>query len=605
MALDDERDNEERDSDELEDRDDDTPEGDGPLPPSRVSRVAARILLVIGVALVAVGVSLLVLFGINSAAPPVLITGVLLLVVYGFFEPEIVRGFLGQGELQAGAKALVQVVLVVAAIFLLNVVVRDRLADKQIDVTKDRVNSLAPQTEQVVKSLDQPVTATVWYGNSVSETAAAYDLLQRYHNINSRLTVKRESAVLNPVAFRTAQLQSPDSIVFEYPGRPPEVTTDVTEAGLTTTLLRVSTGKSPKVYFLVGHGEGSTTRAGSQTQNSYTTLKTLLDKQGMRTAELNLLAGTGGNLQVPGTTPVASPAAVPSVAPEATATPAEGASPAASLGASPGASPAQVTGASVPSDADEVIILDPVTNITPEEMAALGAYMDGGGHVLLSIAPVFPPSAPSNAGELVKKYGLSVGSGFVLDQELRVQNQPNILLIQDYAQHPSTRGLESSPSIIPVEAPVLGQAAQGYTLTPIVQTKADACQRTDLNQQSATCQDNEPKAVLNLIVAVEQSNAKEGKKPTRLIVMGGAGWVSDGWNQQIQQLSSVGNFPLFAGTANWLAGQDTIINIPPRTQTPDTIFLTDAQHQLVLLGYPLLLPLALIILGVSVYFRRR
>ena len=598
MALDDERDTDQAaDVEELE-TDEDLEGDDGPPPPSRVSKVAARILLVLGVALVAVGISLLVLFGISSAAPPVLITGVLLLVVYGFFEPETVRGFLGQGELQAGAKALLQVILVVAAIFLLNVVVRDRLADKQIDVTKDRVNSLAAQTEQVLRSIDKPITATVWYNQSVTETAAAYDLLQRYHDVNNKLTVKRESAVTNPVAYRAAQLQSPDSIVFEYPGRPPEVTTDVTEGGLTTTLLRVSTGKSPKVYFLVGHGEGSTTRAGSQTQNSYTTLKASLDKQGMRTAELNLLAGTTGNLQAPGTTGT-SPAPDASVAPAPTDT----SNP--SPSASPGASPVQVAGAAVPSDADEVIILDPVTALTPEELKALGTYLDGGGHMLVSEPPNIPPFGQSNTNELLKKYGLNTGMGFVLDQQLKFQGRPDLLLIQSYGQHPATRGLEATPSLIPAEGAVMGQAAQGYTLTSIVQTQSDACQRTDLTQNSPSCQSNEPAGTLNVIVALEQSNAKEGQKPTRLVIMGGASWVSDGWNSQIAQLGSLGNVPLFDGTANWLAGQDTIINIPARTATPDTIFMTDVQHQLVLLGYPLLLPLALIIMGVTVYFRRR
>ena len=183
-------------------------------------------------------------------------------------------------------------VFVIAAVVLFNVVVRDRLGDKKLDVTQNQSNSLAPQTERLLKDLDKPVTVTVWYGQSATEMAAGYKLLQQYHDVNSKLTVKQISVVDDPATARKLGLQQ-DSVVFEYPGRPPEVTTDVTEAGLDTSLIRLSTGKSPKVYFLTGHGEGSIS-AQAQTNNSYRLLKQSLDKQGITTAALNLLTGSSG-----------------------------------------------------------------------------------------------------------------------------------------------------------------------------------------------------------------------------------------------------------------------------------------------------------------------
>jgi hypothetical protein len=63
--------------------------------------------------------------------------------------------------------------------------------------------------------------------------------------------------------------------------------------------------------------------------------------------------------------------------------------------------------------------------------------------------------------------------------------------------------------------------------------------------------------------------------------------------------------PLMINAVNWLAGQDKLINVPPRNVTPEAVFLTDAQRQLILIGYPFLLPLLVGTLGVSVYLRRR
>jgi ABC-type uncharacterized transport system involved in gliding motility auxiliary subunit len=563
---------------------------------SRVARFAIRFLLVLGVGFVVLGLSLLLLFGTNNlqTSGGAILWGLLLLVVYGFFEPETVRGFLGQGELQAGSKALLGVLLVIGAVFLLNIIVRDRLGDKQLDVTKNKTNSLAPQTQTILKGLDQPVTVTVWYGSNASEMTTAYQLLQQYHKVNGKLSVKQQSVVDDPTTARRLGLQQ-DSVVFEYPGRQPQITTDATEAGLDTSLIRLSTGKAPKVYFVTGHGEGNII-AQSQTANSYTLLKQSLDKQGVTTAQLNLLtgSGSGGTVQPgqAGATPAPQPSSSPTTAPSDTSSPAPG--------ASPSAAPAQVSGTTVPSDADEIVLLDPNTNLTQPEIDAVTNYLDAGGHMLVTAEP----NAQTNVNDIIKKYGISFGSGVVLDQQLQY-NQiavAGVLVISQFGQHTVTRGLDASPALVFQSAPIEGQGAGGYKLTPLISTKNDACARTDPNQRSGSCQSSDRKGPFNLMVAIEQTNAAKDTKPTRVVALGGAALVSD---QLTTQLQAPGNMPLMDNAINWLAGQDKIIDVPVRTTQPNAIFLTDAQRQLVLLGYPFLLPILVAAIGVVFFFRRR
>jgi hypothetical protein len=591
VALDDEHKNDLEDDTDIDDYEPREPGG----PRGGFARVAVRILLVLGVGFIVAGLSLLLLFGTSNiqTSGGAILWGLLLLVVYGFFEPETVRGFFGQGELQAGSKALLAVVFVIGAVVLLNVVVRDRLGDKKVDVTQNQANSLAPQTERILKDLDKPVTVTVWYGQSATEMANAYKLLQRYHDVNSKLAVKQKSVLDDPATARKLGLQQ-DSVVFEYPGRPPELTTDVTEAGLDTSLIRLSTGKTPKVYFLTGHGEGSIT-AQAQNNNSYRLLKQSLDKQGITTAELNLATGSAGTGTLQPGQNLASPAPAAPAAPSAPA-PADTASP----GASPSPGTAQTTGTTVPADADELIILDPTTKLSDAELTSIGAYLDGGGHVLVTSEPF----TDTNVNDLLKKYGVSIGPGVVLDQQLQYNQvaNPGVLAIQSYGQHIVTRGLDASPTVVAQMAPVEGQAAQGYKLSPLMSTKSDACERTDKNVNSGSCQGADKKGPFNLAVAVEQTNAAKDAKPTRLVVVGGAVFVSDAL---VSQLQFPGNMPLMDNAVNWLAGQDKIIDIPVRTSQPNTIFLTDAQHQLILVGYPFLLPLLVGALGVTVYLRRR
>jgi len=60
-----------------------------------------------------------------------------------------------------------------------------------------------------------------------------------------------------------------------------------------------------------------------------------------------------------------------------------------------------------------------------------------------------------------------------------------------------------------------------------------------------------------------------------------------------------------AGAVNWLAGQDKVINIPPRQPSPDTLLLSDVQRKLMFPGFVLFVPLLVAGLGVYVYLTHR
>jgi hypothetical protein len=548
---------------------------------SAASRWAARIILAAAGVTLAIGIGLVILFGFTGAGPGLVVLGLILLVVFGFLEPEAVRAFLGQGELQAGTKAVGQAVLVVAAVILINLVVRDRLASTKLDLSKGKINTLAPQTISVLQSIDHPVQVTIWYGQQPSEMDVAFNLLKRYHDVNSQLTIQRFSILERP-DLAAQQKASADSVAFSYQNRAPQVTTATTEQDFTTSLLRLSTGRSPKAYFLTGHGEGSVATL-SQTGASFTLLKQQLDKQGITVVTLNLAAG--------GASPTGTSSPAPS--PSDTGSPAPG--------ASPSASPPVVQSAGVPSDADEVIILDPRTALSDAEMASLNTYLGKGGHLLVSS----PPLAKNNLNSVVSRYGINFGGGIVLDQQLHYRNSSaaQVLLIQQFGQGVVTRGLDNNPVVLLAATSIDGKAPGGYTLTSLISTQNDACQRTDVNITSPDCQSADKKGPFTLAATVEQSGAGAGARPGRVVAFGGAAFADDLVGSQ--QTPPPGNLPLMVNAVNWLAGQDKVVNIAPRTLAPASVFLTDAQRQLILIGYPFVLPLLVAGLGVSVYMRRR
>ncbi|MGZ5455000.1 MAG: Gldg family protein, partial [Candidatus Aminicenantales bacterium] len=95
------------------------------------------------------------------------------------------------------------------------------------------------------------------------------------------------------------------------------------------------------------------------------------------------------------------------------------------------------------------------------------------------------------------------------------------------------------------------------------------------------------------------AKADASEKETRLAVIGD----SDFAKNRYYGLSGNGNF--FLNVVNWLTEESDLIAIQPKTQTPRTIQLTPFQGRLMFLVSVVILPLAVLLLGISVWARRK
>jgi ABC-type uncharacterized transport system involved in gliding motility auxiliary subunit len=95
------------------------------------------------------------------------------------------------------------------------------------------------------------------------------------------------------------------------------------------------------------------------------------------------------------------------------------------------------------------------------------------------------------------------------------------------------------------------------------------------------------------------ATAEASEKEARVGVIGDSDFVKN----RYYGLSGNGNF--FLNVANWLTEESDLIAIQPKTQTPRTIQLTPSQGRLLFLVSIVVLPLAFLLLGISVWVRRR
>ena len=115
----------------------------------------------------------------------------------------------------------------------------------------------------------------------------------------------------------------------------------------------------------------------------------------------------------------------------------------------------------------------------------------------------------------------------------------------------------------------------------------------------ATASSSTPVATAAPAAAKPEDAPAPAEKEARVAVVGD----SDFAKNRYFGLSGNGNF--FLNVANWLTEEADLVAIQPKTQTPRTINLTPSQGRLVFLVSVVILPLLALLLGVSVWVRRR
>jgi len=93
--------------------------------------------------------------------------------------------------------------------------------------------------------------------------------------------------------------------------------------------------------------------------------------------------------------------------------------------------------------------------------------------------------------------------------------------------------------------------------------------------------------------------SSESQKEARLAVFGDSDFATN----RYYNLSGNGN--LFLNTVNWLTEEADLISIQPRTSSPHTINLSPSQARLLFFVSVIILPLIVLITGISVWLRRR
>ena len=193
--------------------------------------------------------------GWGAVPTALIVAGIAVIVAWLMLESSSHPGFWGQRSTQVGTNALLATLAMLAIVGMVNI-----LAVRypgRIDLTENRIFTLAPQSQEVVQSLKQPVKVWVF---SPNVNPVDRELLENYRRRNSQFSYEFVDPQAKPGVAKAFNVQSIGEVYLETGGNRRFVQSiasgeALSERKLTNGLAQLSSTQQQKIYFLQGHGE--------------------------------------------------------------------------------------------------------------------------------------------------------------------------------------------------------------------------------------------------------------------------------------------------------------------------------------------------------------
>ncbi|MEQ8535878.1 MAG: Gldg family protein [Coleofasciculus sp. D1-CHI-01] len=386
-----------------------------------------------------------------------LIAGLLIIGLWFLLLDQIAPGFWGRRSTQVGTNAIIATLAMFVIIGLINFLgVRYGV---QIDLTENQLFTLSPQSQQVVRNLDQSVK--VWVFESPANPADQ-ELLENYRRYGSNLEFEFVDPQLQPELAQKFNVNYIGEVYLEYGNQRELVQTispgeRLSEVQLTNAIERITGDRTDKVYFLQGHGERPLE---ASDEGGLSQAVSALETKNFTVEPLNLAE---------------QPA--------------------------------------VPDDASLIVIAGPKRALFEPEVQALEEYLADGGSLLVMIDPDTNPGLEP----LLSDWGVTLTNQIVIDasgQGRLVGLGPATPLVTQYGDHPITQDFGSGFSIYPLAQPVDMEPVEGIQETPLVITNPQSWAENTPEQQPLEFNEQEGDRPGPLVLGVALSRQDSSASPT-------------------------------------------------------------------------------------------
>ena len=414
------------------------------------------------------------------------------------------------------------------------------------DITQGNRNTLTEGSINVLKQMKAPVNITVFVSQDDDYRKAINDFISRYQRSKPDIKVQFVNPAEQPKMAQDAGIKAEGELVVEYEKRSDHLIPPYIEQDMTNLLVRLSRSNTRAVMYLDGHAERNLIGIKN---NDLGEFGKQLEKKGFKLANPDLTIAQG-----------------------------------------------------VPSNGAMLVVASPQLDISEVEAKKIKAYLEGGGNLLWLLDDTNTHGLQSVAEYL----GLELAPGTVVDlSSAQYGADSKIAFASSYGEHAITKNFMLRtlfPEARKVDAH--GTDDNGWKVSHLVEVAPNGWLETgkiDSKTKLGFDEKTDLKGPINIAVAMERIYGKKGQ---RVVVVGNGNFLSNTF------IANGGNLDLGVNIVNWLAGDDNLITIQPKPlKDVNVIIPSTAQGKIVaamiFFGFRLVLPLALLVAGVLIWWKRR
>jgi ABC-type uncharacterized transport system involved in gliding motility auxiliary subunit len=368
------------------------------------------------------------------------------------------------------------------------------------------------------------------------------DQMEEFRDLSKRLSYERVDPQVKPEVARQYKATKMGEVVVASGSRI-ERPAGTTEQELTNAILKVTSDSLKTICYLEGHGEKAITDTEGE---GYSTIDGNLKKENYETKTVSL-----------------------------------------------------VTTDKVPTECAVLIIAGPKQPLLQPETAMIGKYLEGGGKAMMLLDPDTDPQLT----EVLKAWNIDVGNNTVIDVSAAGQmfgGGPYAPLVLAYGQHPITKDFVRTMTIFPFARSVKPGTATGTGVTPtVLLTTSEASWGESEMKAGGNPKYDEGKDLKGPVTLGVAASKSSGGAEARLVVIGDSEFAAN------RAIGFQRNGDLFLNSVNWLAQDEQLISIRPKSQTNRRVDLSASQQNLLFWLFVLIMPVAVLGTGAYIWWKRR
>ncbi len=496
------------------------------------------------------------------------------LLRWQFGPPGVAAGWWRRRSVQSSTNALMAALAMVVILGLINFLAVRYPA--RLDVTETQFFTLAPQTQALVRELEQSVQVLIFERTPDPQQRTLLEEYQRYNPSQFRFEFVDPQA--QPGLARRYNVRNPGDVVLDVGERHRILEETLSETSLTPAIAALLQDRQAIAYAIQGHGEVPLEGEQANLQSAITAL----ERQGMQVEPLNLIERQ-----------------------------------------------------QIPEDANVIIVAGPTRPFIAAEVDLLDAYLQAGGSLLL----LLDPETETGLDPLLDQWGISLDNRIVVDASGSGQLlglSPAAPLVIEYGDHPITADFGQSFSFYPLAQAIIVTEQPDIESTELLRTGQQSWAETDPDQEQLQFDaDRDSPGPLTLGVALQrQPEVAADEAPTvngadpeavtpeveppeaesletespetdtdaaRLVVIGNSDFATTGpFNQGL-------NGDVFLNAMNWLSRDsgDPTLSIRPKEPTNRRLEITPTQSRFLTVVGLGLLPLGALGLAATLWWQRR